>query len=83
MSEAAQAIHGKPEASRALVPLGGSPEPVKPAVRPLAAFVAQVMACEARLPEFRQHRRAQPSEASARYESAQHGWRPRPDTRAR
>jgi hypothetical protein len=68
------AVHGKPEPSRALVPVGqGSPAPPS-GTRPLATFVAQIMACEARVPDLRQHRRSTPAQASARYECAHQKW---------
>ena len=38
--------------------------------RPLAAFVAQHFACEARLTPFRDRRRAAPGEGAATYEGA-------------
>jgi hypothetical protein len=61
-------VHRKREDSRALVAVeqhgtGASRE----AVRPLATFIAQMLACRARLPDFRLHRRAQPTVAAAHY----------------
>ena len=54
--------------SRALV-LGRAPSPdlVRPAPRPLAAFVTQLFACEARLEPFRRSRRAGPERGAASY----------------
>ena len=76
MDEAAHGGHGKPEPGRALVAAGlGHTASDRGGLRPLATFLAQVMACEARVPEFRQYRRAPPCEASARYASAQQRWR--------
>ena len=75
MAEDRHGIHGKPEPSRALVPVQDDARVGRGGARPLATFLAQIMACEARVPEFRQHRRVQPEDASARYESACGGWR--------
>jgi hypothetical protein len=59
--------------SRALVPSGVPSEPVCPAPRPLAAFVTQLFACEARLEPFRSRRRAGSTQGAATYEAAEHG----------
>jgi hypothetical protein len=59
--------------SRALTLSGAPSEPVRPAPRPLAAFVTQLFACEARLESFRRNRRARPGRASASYEAAAQG----------
>jgi hypothetical protein len=70
MSEEQDGRHGKPEPARALVPLEREASARAGAVRPRAAFVTQVLACEARLPDFRPHRRARPSEATSVYGKA-------------
>jgi hypothetical protein len=67
-------VHGKPEPSRALVAVAQGSSAPRSGARPLATFVAQVMACEARVPDLRQHRRSTPAQASARYECAHHKW---------
>jgi hypothetical protein len=81
MSEEAERVHGKPdqtEGSRALVPVSAEQGLRRErSGRPLATFVAQVIACDARVPDFRQHRRAQPSAATALYGAAQAGLGPR------
>jgi hypothetical protein len=61
----------KPDVSRALVALEhhGTAAPGG-TVRPLATFIAQMLACRARLPDFRLHRRAPPIEAAAHYGAA-------------
>ena len=65
--------------SRALVPSDApSPGPVRPAPRPLAAFVAQLFACEARLEPFRRNRRAGPGRGAAAYEASGHADAPAP-----
>jgi hypothetical protein len=62
---------GNPPPSRALVAAGApSPDPVRPAPRPLAAFVTQLFACEARLEPFRRSRRAGPDRGAASYEAS-------------
>lgn len=54
--------------SRALVACGApAPEPPPAGPRPLAPFLTQLFACEARLEAFRRHRRAGPARASASY----------------
>lgn len=73
MSEDQAGVNGvnhESEASRALVPMAREEGARAGGTRPLATFVAQVLACRDRLPDFRQHRRAQPSEAAARYGTA-------------
>lgn len=52
--------------SRALVACGAA-DPAPPGPRPLAPFLTQLFACEARLEGFRRHRRAGPACASASY----------------
>lgn len=56
-----------PSECRALVAL----EPRSPTpcalVRPDAGFLTQLIACERRLPAYRDRRRAEPADASARY----------------
>jgi hypothetical protein len=61
----------KPDVSRALVTLEhhGTAAP-NGTVRPLATFIAHMLACRARLPDFRLHRRAPPTEAAAHYGAA-------------
>lgn len=63
----------EPAASRALA-LREAPSPAPGAAgpRPLAPFVTQLFACEARLESFRRHRRAGPARASASYEASDH-----------
>jgi hypothetical protein len=60
---------GPAQPGRALVPVGSGPATaVDPAgSRPLAAFLAQLIATAQRAPQTRQRRRAEPSEASAIY----------------
>lgn len=57
--------------SRALVPCG-APAPAPPGPRPLAPFLTQLFACEARLEGFHRHRRAAPARASASYAASDH-----------
>jgi len=65
-SDTAKAHEAAPE-SRALV-LADAPSPGRIAApRPLAPFVTQLFACEAKLEAFRRHRRAGPGRASACY----------------
>ena len=59
-------------ASRALVCAAGPADPVRPAPRPLAAFVTQLLACEARLAPFRGRRRAGPDTGASTYAVAGH-----------
>jgi hypothetical protein len=71
MSDERHSHHGEPEPSRALVPV----EDVRTSAagghsRPLAAFIAQVLACRTKVPDFRRHRRAQPPTAAAAYAAA-------------
>jgi hypothetical protein len=71
MREEQDSLNRKPDVSRALVAVehpgttvaGGT-------VRPLATFIAQMLACRGRLPDFRLHRRAPPTEAAAHYGAA-------------
>ncbi len=70
MSESPDDVNLKAEASRALVPLAREESARAGIVRPLATFVAQVLACREGLPDFRLHRRAQPPDAAARYAEA-------------
>ena len=53
------------QAGRALVAYGHSALPR--AERPLADFVTQLIACDRRLPAYRQARRAEPAVAAASY----------------
>ncbi len=77
MSELRDDHYRKPEVSRALVAVeqarGGR---ASGSVRPLATFIAQVLACRAKFPEFRQNRRAKPQAASTIYGTAEHVRRP-------
>ena len=57
--------------TRALVPLEGGAPPVRPAPRPLASFVTQLIACDRRLPAYRERRRGSPDEARSRYDAAE------------
>jgi len=59
-------------ASRALVCAAAPADPVRPAPRPLAAFVTQLLACEARLAPFRGRRRAGPDAGASTYAAAGH-----------
>ena len=62
-----------PPPSRALVlSRAPSPDSVRPAPRPLAAFVIQLVACEAGLAPFRRSRRSDPAEGAASYEACGH-----------
>lgn len=70
MIESPADIHGKPEASRALVPLAREEGGRSGRSRPLATFVTQMLACRESLPDFRLHRRAASPEAAARYGTA-------------
>ena len=71
MSEEAENPDGKPEAARALVPVErGATSALCGHIRPLATFLAQMLACRARVADFRLHRRAQPADAAARYDAA-------------
>ena len=63
--------HREEEPSRALVVVNEPSRFARLQVpRPLATFVTQVVACEARAPAYRKSRRAEPPEASAVYENA-------------
>ena len=64
-------VHRKREESRALIALAqpGTDAPAE-RVRPLATFIAQMLACRARLPDFRLNRRAPPTAAAAHYGAA-------------
>jgi hypothetical protein len=55
--------------SRALVCVGEAADPVRPAPRPLAAFMTQLLACEARLPPFRRSRRVGSDAGASTYEA--------------
>jgi hypothetical protein len=71
MSDERQDFDGKREASRALVPVGDARDPAASRYgRPLATFIAQMLACGAKVPDFRQRRRAQPPTAAAAYAAA-------------
>ena len=59
-------------ASRALVCAAAPADPLRPAPRPLAAFVTQLLACEARLAPFRGRRRAGPDAGASTYAAAGH-----------
>jgi hypothetical protein len=59
-------------ASRALVCAAAPADPLRPAPRPLAAFVTQLLACEARLAPFRGRRRAGPDAGASTYAAAVH-----------
>jgi len=59
-------------ASRALVCAAGPAHPVRPAPRPLAAFLTQLLACEARLAPFCGRRRAGPDAGASTYAAAGH-----------
>jgi hypothetical protein len=77
MSEEPDSVHPKPEPSRALIPVGGARESAPgEAIRPLATFIAQMLACRATVPDFRQNRRAEPTTAAASYAAAHDVWRP-------
>ena len=78
MNDERQEFHSKRESARALVPIenGPGPGPRSAAIRPLATFIAQVVACQTRLGEFRRYRRAQAPEATAVYGSARAVRRP-------
>lgn len=75
----------EPPACRALtvVPFAdGGPAPDETAApgaraRPHAGFVTQLIACERRLPAYRERRRCEPADASARYGSPAAPVRPR------
>ena len=71
MSDEPEGVHRKPEPSRALIPVEGARESAPGgAIRPLATFIAQMLACRATVPDFRQHRRAEPTAAAASYAAA-------------
>ena len=61
-----------------LVPLASGGERRGEAGRPLAAFVAQVIACDQALAGHRARRRAAPGEASALYRARAEGGRAGP-----
>ncbi|MGP9818446.1 hypothetical protein ACTZWW_00395 [Salinarimonas sp. NSM] len=53
---------------RALVPLEApAAAPCAAAGRPDAGFLTQLIACERRLPAYRERRRAEPADGAARY----------------
>lgn len=54
----------------ALVVLTPAAAPPAAAARPLASFLAQLIACHGRLPAYRTRLRASPGEARARYDEA-------------
>jgi hypothetical protein len=58
-----------PSSSRALVPVTAELETTRAhsSVQRPASFVAQLIACNARLPQSRQRRRAEPAEVIAAY----------------
>ncbi len=58
--------------SRALVALGAKPDPTPAAARPLASFLTQLFACEARLAPFRKNRRIGAGDGAASYEASEH-----------
>lgn len=71
MSDEPQGRHDEPEASRALVPLEHARGSRAAGYgRPLATFIAQMLACRTKLPDFRRYRRAQPPAAVAAYAAA-------------
>jgi hypothetical protein len=70
MSDERQGIDGKREPSRALVAMADARGFPAAYARPLATFIAQVLACGAKVPDFRQRRRAQPQAATAAYAAA-------------
>jgi hypothetical protein len=71
MSDERQGFDGKPEPSRALVPVADVRGSVASrSGRPLATFIAQMLACGAKVPDFRHRRRAQPPVAAAAYAAA-------------
>ena len=70
MSAEQEDLYRKREPSRALVAVERDSEKGRNGcVRPLATFIAQMLACRARLADFRQHRRAQPPAAAMAYAS--------------
>lgn len=58
-----------PQPGRALVLVGSGPETAidQPGSRPLAAFLAQLIATAQRVPQTRRRRRAEPNEVSVIY----------------
>ena len=68
MEQDASARENDGRMSRALVPVD-EVRPPAPGVhaRPLATFIAQLLACQTRVAEFRKRRRAQPRKATALY----------------
>jgi hypothetical protein len=71
MSDERHRSYGKPESAGALVPVADTHGfPAGRYVRPLATFIAQMLACGAKLPDFRQRRRAEPPAAAAAYAAA-------------
>jgi len=70
MSDEPHGPHGEPEPSRALVPVAQARGPAAGYSRPLATFIAQMLACRSKVPDFRRHRRAQPPTAAAAYAAA-------------
>ena len=77
MSEEPDSVHPKPEPSRALIPVERARESTPGGtIRPLATFIAQMLACRATVPEYRQNRRTEPTAAAASYAAAHDVWRP-------
>jgi uncharacterized iron-regulated membrane protein len=72
MANEQQSLNHEPVPSRALVPVETrrSSAPASDS-RPLATFITQMLACEARAASFRHYRRAEPSDATALYGDAQ------------
>jgi hypothetical protein len=71
MNDERQSLDGKPEPSGALVPVeDGRGSAASGYGRPLATFIAQMLACRAKVPDFRQRRRAEPPAATAAYAAA-------------
>jgi hypothetical protein len=68
-------------ASRALVCAAGRADAGPPSPRPLAAFLTQLLACEARLAPFRRSRRAGPDAGASTYAAAGHPGAERPPPR--
>lgn len=67
MSADQEGLNHQPEPSRALVALDTAGTVREAGNRPLATFIAQVLACRTGLPDFRARRRAEPTAAAAVY----------------